>query len=373
MCVLNGCNDSQSGFTPLEDYEDEYEAFGSFDVRELGEQIDGYWSYYEENEKQKELREQELKKWNPEYLEPGEYTVGKDIPAGLYICKTGLGAEDFAIVKYEKLEDGSDRQVYRFVSEFYILLEPGGVLSINENTKIAFASDTAPSLSAEMDGIYYSGSYKVGEEIPRGEYFMLSFELEYGITLLYKDGDEIVDGVDHFGHIVIEDAQIINLEKGVLIPMDKKPDVHPIWYQGEGEGKGKQVYSEGIYKIGVDIPLGTYKMKNELFRSVTDLSYKGYHGNESYYPRTANRAGIRAEEDEDAKHLNWWYMELDCHINSEVRHLKIHSLKADVEDRFLTFKGLPTVTFTEKDAGCQIRVINCVLIPEDLPEKNVAP
>lgn len=367
LLSLSGCEDAR--FTPLEDYEEEYEAFGSFDVRELGEQVEGFWTYYEENKRQKEHIAKELTKWKTEYLKPGEYTVGRDTPAGLYICKTtGDASEDNAVVRYNKdrkLEEEFSTQYYRFDSESYILLREGGVLTISKGTKMAFADGKAPSLAAEKDGIYYSGSYKVGEEIPKGEYFMLSFNLDYGSSMVYKNGDRIAGGVTRFGYVVIDDARIINMEEGVLIPLDKKPSVRPIKYQGEGEGAGKQVYSEGIYKIGADLPPGTYKMKNELYRSVTDLSYEGYHGNESYYPRRANRAGISAEEEEDARHFGWLWLELDCKINNKTRYLKTLKLYGDEEDTFQKFKGLPTVTFTEEDMGWQIRLVNCVLIPEE--------
>lgn len=367
LLSLSGCEDAR--FTPLEDYEEEYEAFGSFDVRELGEQVEGYWTYYEENKRQKEHIAQELTKWKTEYLKPGEYTVGRDIPAGLYICKTaGDASEDNAVVRYKedmKLGEELSTQYYRFGSESYILLRKGGVLTIGKGTKMAIADVKAPSLAAEKDGIYYSGSYRVGEEIPKGEYFMLSFNLDYGASMVYKNGERIAGGVTRFGYIVIDDARIINMEEGVLIPLDKKPSVHSIQYQGVGEGAGKQVYSEGIYKIGADLPPGTYKLKNELYRSVTDLSYEGYHGNEAYYPRRANRAGIRAEEDEDARHFGWSWLELDCNISNKTRYLKTHKLYGDEEDTFQKFKGLPTVTFTEEDMGWQIRLVNCVLIPEE--------
>jgi hypothetical protein len=366
LLSLTGCSD---GFTPLEDYEDEYEVFYSYDIRELEEQVEGYWSYYEENEKQKERKADELRTWKAEYLNAGEYTVGKDIPAGFYICKTGdISEDDYIIVNYDEryLSEGElSTQHYRFDTASYILLKNGGVLTINENTKIVLADETSPSLAAEKDGIYYSGSYKVGEEIPRGEYFMLSTTNSHYSGIIEKEGERILAGVVRFGHVTIDEAQIINMEAGILIPLDKKPAVHPINYQGEGEGAGKQVFAEGIYRIGVDLPLGTYQMKNELFRSVTDLSYEGYHGNESYYPRRANRAGIRAEGEEDAKHFTWKWLELDSHINSKVRYLKLHPFYGDVEESYQKFKGLPTVTFTEKDTGRQIRVVNCVLIPTE--------
>ena len=36
--------------------------------------------------------------------------------------------------------------------------------------------------------------------------------------------------------------------------------------------------------MGVDLPLGIYRIKNKVYSNVSNLNYQCYNGNESYYP-----------------------------------------------------------------------------------------
>jgi len=213
---------------------------------------------------------------------------------------------------------------------------------------------------SNYDGIYYEGAYKVGEEIPKGEYFMLSVEVSEGTCLLTNEKNEVIGLVNRFGYVTIGGDLAVNLENCILIPLDLKPDIQPIVYQGEDADKGKMVYTAGMYKIGDDIPVGNYSIKNEVYKSVSDLSYEGYHGNESYYyPGYWNWCGLQAGSSADQ--LGWKEMELDSYLKSNIRFLKV----TDTEDMvsYKRFDGLPVISFTKKDIGNTIEVVRSILIP----------
>lgn len=122
------------------------------------------------------------------------------------------------------------------------------------------------------------------------------------------------------------------------------------------------VFPSGMYKIGSDIPIGTYKIKNEVFSNITELSYNGYHGNETYSPGYWNWCGIMSGNEEQAKNLGWRKIEIDSHLNKKQRFIKITDFKNKIS--YQMFKGLPTISFTEQDIGNDVNVIRCILIPE---------
>ncbi|WP_331666840.1 hypothetical protein, partial [Lacrimispora sp.] len=212
------------------------------------------------------------------------------------------------------------------------------------------------------DGIYYEGSYKVGEEIPEGEYFVLSMGTLGGGGSITNERDELIGAISRFGYVTIKDELAVNIDYGILISLEQKPEISPIQYQGEDEGKGQLVFAGGTYKVGKDLPVGTYKMKNEVYTGISDLFYEGYHGNKrDYYAGFWNFCGLMLENKDQAKQLEWSEMELDSYIGSKIRYIKIADPEGGIS--YKKFNGPPEVTFTEKDIGSNVRVTRCILIP----------
>lgn len=347
-----------------------YEVFSDYDIRELEEQISSYWSFCEENaavqEAVQEQAMQEAEEWETDWVTEGTYTIGQDIAEGLYIA----WGEGRVVVRYSDKEWGWDYGGDSYNTLYYLPLSAGDFVIVPSGVKMAPAEDGSPSLSAKENGIYYGGSYKVGEDMPEGEYFAIDAGF---MSLIVDDGRHIPIEGTRFIYVTIEDIDILNVKDCVLFPIDNKPEITPIEYQGTGEGEGCFVYPNGMYKVGVDLPAGTYKIKNELFPAVTDLSYEGYHGNASYYyAAEENWCGLEITSnsyydyedilwDDEQK---WEIIELDNRVNEKRRKIKIRDVADSNEVSYKRFKGLPTITFTEEDIGSYVRVRHCILIPQ---------
>lgn len=363
--VLNKTISPEERFRYVLEKPDGYENYDSFDIRELETQIKGYWNYQQENDVEMEAKIKKINSISGEWISEGEYTAGTDIPEGLYLCKNlsaekDLSSPNLTIIRSGK-KDISDQDYYIFKFMNYAFLNKGDVIKINDQTEIIPDNDNAFEQDVKKN-FYGEGAYKLGEEIPKGEYFILSMDIQTGGAGVYDDQDKQLISVSRFGYITLDNERAVNLDDCILIALDKKPDINPINYEGKGEGEGKLVYPPGMYKIGVDIPTGKYQMKNEVFKNITDLSFTGYHGNESYNPGDWNWCGIVSGNEKQAKLLGWKQLELDSYLKHKERFVKI----SDYNNKYSyqKFNGLPTISFSEQNKGSEINIIRCILLPE---------
>jgi hypothetical protein len=337
----------------------------SFDIRELEAQIKSYWNYHSENEAEKATKIKNLNSVNGEWIAAGEYTTGIDIPEGLYLCKNLKAVKDKSspnlVIERNGKKNVSDQDYYIFEFMVYAYLKQGDVVTVNNSTEITVDKKIVINQKSK-NAFYGEGAYKIGEEISKGEYFILSMDTQTGGARVYDEQDKLMSSISRFGYITIENEMAINLDNCIMVALDKKPVVNPIQYQGTGDGKDKLIYSPGMYKIGVDIPVGKYQIKNEVFENVTERSMKGYHGNESYSPGYWNWCGIMSGNEKQAKNLGWRKIELDSYVKRNDRYVKVTDFNNNI--KYEIFKGLPTVSLTEKDKGNEVNIIRCILIPE---------
>ena len=372
ISLLSGCAANispEERFAHSEEKGDGYETYGSFDVRELEEQVEGYWNYYKQNEEQKKIRISDVDKWSRQWIEndqwvrEGEYIAGKNINQGLYICrnKDDIFLNVNVEVYKENVKGEHTLQTYWIYPLSLIYLVDGDMIKVNKNTEIAPVNIQDYS-KIEQNGVYYEGSYIVGKELPKGEYFVLSMEVSVGTAVVTNQKGNKLALLRRFGYVTIKDDLAVNLQNCILISMDQKPDIHPIKYQNPKETYGETVFAAGMYKVGKDLPVGTYRIKNEVYNDVSDLTFEGYHGNESYYPGYFNWCGLTAGNENQVNQFGWSEIELDSYQGSEKRYLKITNPKGEIS--YKEFKGIPMVMFTEKDIGNNVDLMRCVLIPE---------
>lgn len=364
VLLLVGCSGNelpQERFSHSDDKGNGYDTFAGYDVRELGEQVEGYWSYYNENESQKLVKKSTIDNSNVQWIGTGEYVVGNEVQEGLYICKGKDSTSNAHISIRTQGDEKGEYKDFWLDSMSYFLLKKGDVISVERETVIA-PLDLMDFSAGSKDGVYYEGSYIVGEEIPKGEYFMLSMEISVGTAIAKNEKDQTLGLISRFGYVSIENDLAVNLQNCILIPLNKKPAIRPIKYQNESEVKGDMVFAAGMYKVGVDLPLGTYKIKNEIFKDISDLTYEGYHENVDYYPGYHNWCGLIAGSKAQADRLGWSELEMDSYQKSKTRYLKVTDSKGEIS--YKEFEGLPTVTFSEKDTGNNVDIMRCVLIPE---------
>lgn len=132
-----------------------------------------------------------------------------------------------------------------------------------------------PEQTAEEEG-YKSGMYKVGQDIPAGEYKLYSTGSFTGLSYfeVAKDSTGTLqsiianDNFYSFTYVTVKDGQYLKFTDARAVPVDRaKPS---------GPENGK--YSSGMYKVGFDIPPGEYQFFPE------DESTIGY----GYYEITSS-------------------------------------------------------------------------------------
>ncbi|WP_139249942.1 hypothetical protein [Lutispora thermophila] len=108
-----------------------------------------------------------------------------------------------------------------------------------------------------QDEYIKAGMYKVGQDIPAGEYFIIPEGLAY--FQVSKDSTGSLESIianDNFSgtrYVTVSEGQYLEIRAAKMISADKAPN------QEAKDGK----YPEGMYKIGKEIPAGEYKVVSE--------------------------------------------------------------------------------------------------------------
>lgn len=387
------------------------DAANAFDIREIQNQVEGYWDYYEQYLESKEELDEVIQNWEMDFLPAGVYEVGKDIPAGYYVF---CDAEDKEEVEEENTFETYDNweQVEKYdwgrivFSPYftYWFLRDGEILKITGSPKFAEISKF-PENKDPKDGVYYGTIYKVGEEIMPGEYFILSMDTEKGTITSFVSNRKILAMSDpeynqhernRFGYYrIVEEDEYIVLRNSILFSLESKPRIFPVNHEDisflneskgiietiwgdeirdilevEHENYKQAVYAQGEYKIGEDIPFGTYRIQSEIAWPISDLESEEYHSDKARIleEKAYSWSALYVPYDDLAEQCGWKYIRLSkwCHYNGyqSNQYIKTMQSNGDIEYTWVTEGNLPTVTFTEEDAGCVIRLTRAILIPD---------
>jgi hypothetical protein len=124
----------------------------------------------------------------------------------------------------------------------------------NKDTSKENAPVETPKEEAKNNKIK-AGTYKVGEEIPAGEYLFISKGMGYIECSTDTTGalESILynDNVEGHSYITINEGEYFKVQGGEMYPVAEAPSVIP------ADG----LYKAGMYKVGQDIPVGEYKVK----------------------------------------------------------------------------------------------------------------
>lgn len=114
---------------------------------------------------------------------------------------------------------------------------------------------------------YSAGTYKVGTDIPAGEYCIFAESHKYsGYYCVNSDstGDfgSIIgnDNFDYNAFVTVYDGQYIELSRAIAVPVSA---IDGVSYKIDTSGSG-------TFRVGVDIPAGEYKLNN-------DSEFSGYY------------------------------------------------------------------------------------------------
>lgn len=135
--------------------------------------------------------------------------------------------------------------------------------------------DSNPTATAppepEPENVFKSGMYKVGSDIPAGEYVLIADRQAYfAITSDSSGSLESILANDNFTSrsiVSVNDGQYLELKGCKAYPFAEAPAVD----------KASGILESGMYKVGVDLPAGEYKVE-----SVNAMGYIEVSANSSH-------------------------------------------------------------------------------------------
>ena len=123
-------------------------------------------------------------------------------------------------------------------------------------------SCVSAGLFGDSDVLKGSGQYKVGDDIPAGEYYVKCTGVNLYIEVA-SDSTGTLDSIvynlntDGGAYITVEDGQYLTVQGGDIYELDKAPK----------DKTEDGYYKDGMYKVGEDIPAGEYSVE------ASDLGY----------------------------------------------------------------------------------------------------
>lgn len=115
----------------------------------------------------------------------------------------------------------------------------------------------AATAEAEATAKYYQeGVYKVGKDLPAGEYLLISYDDQYVGGYMCVSSDSNRNDIIHnelfltFHYITVENGQYLELTRCGAVSVEEDSLTF----------KSYDDLGPGMYKVGIDIPAGEYKL-----------------------------------------------------------------------------------------------------------------
>lgn len=181
------------------------------------------------------------------------YKLGEYYPSGEYVAVTNSGEDsgyyNVTIKPNEIIVTNSSPKYYEVFDT-----KDGEYITYSE-CKI-YPSDQAPEVEKMADGAYPPGRYKVGVQIPAGEY-VFKGNRAYAEVLanLYEESDSKI------GAVLSSKCAIATLEEGQYVQTDNP--FYPVEETANLKAEDG-VYRDGMYKVGFHMPAGTYAFTAEV-------------------------------------------------------------------------------------------------------------
>lgn len=189
---------------------------------------------------------------NPNAIGAGTYLVGRDIPAGEYLLESSR--TNYVEVTTDLTGDfGSIICNDNFSGRKYLTVADGTYLTFDRGT--ATPSALVPAY-VSPDGTYGKGMYLVGKDMPAGEYLITDSKTSY--MAVYSNSTDQMGSIvtnENFKnryYVTVFDGQYLEID-GTAVPSVAAPAAVPI----------NNMYPEGMYLVGKDIPEGTYQLVPE--------------------------------------------------------------------------------------------------------------
>lgn len=153
---------------------------------------------------------------NP-YLE-GSYKVGSDIPAGEYLFVITDTSGGYVCVSADSNKDDIiENEIVELC--WFATVEDGQYLEVRD---CAFIKAESATLNINADGSFSSGMYRVGIDIPAGEYKLTTADTGY--WCIYKDSvvpfDILNNDVfDASSYVTVKDGQYLKISNCTAVPV----------------------------------------------------------------------------------------------------------------------------------------------------------
>ncbi|MDE6731225.1 MAG: hypothetical protein K2J71_10690 [Oscillospiraceae bacterium] len=205
----------------------------------------------------------------------GDYIIGKDIPAGLYLLiadtynydnQDSGEYEDYGDFYFEVYQDAkissSKLRADWVQNSHYLELENGQHLHFS-HAELYHVSENQKLLP---DVFSKSGMYQVGRDLAPGNYEILA-NLDYGGGYaVYDSAKPGAVPVMESGYLNIGESKIIQLAEGQFLEMSFCK-IQQTSEENPGDNLNLHFYAEGAYLIGKDLPAGLYILKSADYSS----------------------------------------------------------------------------------------------------------
>lgn len=158
--------------------------------------------------------EKPAEKESSKYIKAGMYKVGKDLPAGEYLI---IGDGSMSYYQVSKDSTGSLDSILtndNFSNTRYVTVSDGQYIEFR-NAKMILASEAEPQTN------FSNGMYKVGKDIPAGEYKVAADGMGYFEVAKDSKGniDSIVTNSNFEGekYVTVKDGQYLKLQNCKLV------------------------------------------------------------------------------------------------------------------------------------------------------------
>lgn len=148
---------------------------------------------------------------------PGKYSIGRDMPAGEYI----LVAADDPYISYFNIAHDSSGNIDSLIASdivdtnLYVTVSNGQYLELYGC--LAFHAENALEFN-----VRYEGMYKVGKDIPAGQYYIRSISQFGGYYAISKDSKHTMFSIvenelfEGYRYITVEDGQYLTLSRAEI-------------------------------------------------------------------------------------------------------------------------------------------------------------
>ena len=155
-----------------------------------------------------------------------------------------------------------------------VIASSGGEEKTNTNSvndSVVTEQQEKKEVQENTDQGYKKGMYKIGTDMPAGEYVIVSNTMTY--VAITSDSSGTFDSIianDNFNNrtiITVSEGQYLEFNSGKAYPISEAPKV----VISNGELK------EGMYKVGLDIPAGEYKIASTVSSAYVEISADSSH------------------------------------------------------------------------------------------------